>query len=36
MNTEIEEPIDLVRLSLGKTVLVKCRNDREVKGKLHV
>ncbi len=39
MNTEkseIEEPLDLIRLSLGKSVLVKCRNDRELKGKLHV
>lgn len=36
MNVEIEEPIDIVRLSLGKNVLVKCRGDREVRGKLHV
>jgi len=36
MNTEIDEPIDLIRLSLGKSILVKCRNDREVRGKLHV
>lgn len=35
-SNEIDEPIDLVRISLGKNVLVKCRNDREVKGKLHV
>jgi hypothetical protein len=33
---EIEEPIDLVRLSLGKNVYIKCRNNRELKGKLHV
>jgi small nuclear ribonucleoprotein (snRNP)-like protein len=36
MNTEIDEPIDVIRLSLGKNVLVKCRNDRELRGKLHV
>jgi small nuclear ribonucleoprotein (snRNP)-like protein len=36
MNTEIDEPIDLIRTSLGKNVLVKCRNDREVTGRLHV
>jgi small nuclear ribonucleoprotein (snRNP)-like protein len=33
---EIDEPLDLVRNSLGKHVLIKCRNDREIKGKLHV
>ena len=36
MNSEIDEPIDLIRVSLGKNVLVKCRNDREIRGKLHV
>jgi U6 snRNA-associated Sm-like protein LSm3 len=35
-NINLEEPLDLVRLSLGEKVLVKCRNDRELRGKLHV
>ena len=32
----VEEPLDLVRLSLDERVYVKMRNDRELKGKLHV
>ena len=36
MSIEIDEPLDLVRLSIGKSVLVKCRHDRELRGKLHV
>ncbi len=32
----VEEPLDLVRLSLDEKVYVKMRNDRELKGKLHV
>lgn len=32
----IEEPLDLVRLSLDERVFVKMRNDRELRGKLHV
>jgi U6 snRNA-associated Sm-like protein LSm3 len=32
----VEEPLDLVRLSLDERVFVKMRNDRELKGKLHV
>ncbi|XP_064399885.1 U6 snRNA-associated Sm-like protein LSm3 [Halichondria panicea] len=31
----VEEPLDLVRLSLDERVYVKMRNDRELKGKLH-
>jgi U6 snRNA-associated Sm-like protein LSm3 len=31
----IERPIDLVRLSLDERVFVKCKGDRELKGKLH-
>mmetsp|Transcript_127267 Transcript_127267/g.179623 ORF Transcript_127267/g.179623 Transcript_127267/m.179623 type:complete len:97 (+) Transcript_127267:173-463(+) len=31
----VEEPIDLVRLSLDERVVVKMRNDRELVGKLH-
>jgi len=36
MNNILEEPIDLVRLSLGEKVIVKCRYDRVLVGKLHV
>lgn len=32
----VEEPLDLVRLSLDERVFVKMRNDRELRGKLHV
>ena len=32
----IEEPLDLVRISLDERIYVKLRNDRELKGRLHV
>jgi U6 snRNA-associated Sm-like protein LSm3 len=32
----MEEPLDLIRLSIDECVYVKCRGDRELKGKLHV
>ena len=32
----VEEPLDLVRLSLDERIYVKMRNDRELKGRLHV
>lgn len=32
----IEEPLDLVRLSLDERIYVKLRGDRELRGKLHV
>jgi len=32
----VEEPLDLVRYSLDERVFVKMRNDRELRGKLHV
>ena len=32
----VEEPLDLVRLSLDERVFVKMRNDRELRGRLHV
>lgn len=32
----VEEPLDLIRLSLDERVHVKLRNDRELRGKLHV
>ncbi|KAL9090362.1 MAG: hypothetical protein Q9165_005396 [Trypethelium subeluteriae] len=31
----VQEPLDLVRLSLDETVFVKLRGDRELKGRLH-
>lgn len=34
--TAVEEPLDLVRLSLDERVYVKMRNDRELRGRLHV
>ena len=34
--THIKEPIDLIRLSIGEKIIVKCRQDRELRGKLHV
>ena len=33
---DIEEPLDLVRLSLDERLYVKMRNDRELTGRLHV
>nr|OQO29192.1 putative U6 snRNA-associated Sm-like protein LSm3 [Rachicladosporium sp. CCFEE 5018] len=33
--TNVNEPLDLVRLSLNETVFVKLRGDRELKGRLH-
>jgi U6 snRNA-associated Sm-like protein LSm3 len=32
----VEEPIDLVRLSLDERIYVKLRGDRELRGVLHV
>jgi U6 snRNA-associated Sm-like protein LSm3 len=32
----VEEPIDLLLLSLKEKVYVKCRHGRELKGKLNV
>jgi U6 snRNA-associated Sm-like protein LSm3 len=31
----VEEPLDLVRLSLDERVVVKCRGGRELRGVLH-
>ncbi|EFA74730.1 LSM domain-containing protein [Heterostelium album PN500] len=31
----IEEPLDLIRLSLDERIFVKMRQDRELRGKLH-
>ncbi|KAJ2646746.1 U4/U6-U5 snRNP complex subunit lsm3 [Coemansia sp. RSA 1250] len=33
--TTVEEPLDLVRLSLDERIYVKLRGDRELHGKLH-
>ena len=32
----VDEPMDLMKLSLNKTIFVKCRYNHEIKGKLHV
>ncbi len=32
----MEEPLDLIRLSIDERIYVKCRNERELRGKLHV
>ena len=32
----VNEPLDLVRLSLNEVVFVKLRGDRELQGRLHV
>ena len=32
----VNEPIDLVRLSLDERIHVKMRGDRDLRGKLHV
>ncbi|KAL7573039.1 hypothetical protein ACA910_018731 [Epithemia clementina (nom. ined.)] len=31
----MEEPLDLIRLSLDERVYIKCRGERELRGKLH-
>lgn len=35
-STSIQEPFDLIRLSLSERVFVKLRGDRELTGILHV
>lgn len=32
----VEVPLDLIRLSIDERIFVKCRGDRELRGKLHV
>ncbi|PFH32556.1 LSM3, U6 small nuclear RNA associated isoform 2 family protein [Besnoitia besnoiti] len=34
-STLLQEPLDIVRVSLDERVTVKCRGDRELVGKLH-
>lgn len=31
----IESPLDLIRLSIDERIFVKCKGDRELRGKLH-
>mmetsp|Transcript_13259 Transcript_13259/g.17345 ORF Transcript_13259/g.17345 Transcript_13259/m.17345 type:complete len:90 (+) Transcript_13259:99-368(+) len=31
----MEEPLDLIRLSIDERVYIKCRGERELRGKLH-
>jgi len=33
--TTVDEPLDLIKLSLEERILVKCRGEREIRGKLH-
>ncbi|KAJ1984565.1 Sm-like protein lsm3b [Dimargaris cristalligena] len=35
VQSSVEEPLDLVRLSLDENIYVKLRGDRELRGKLH-
>ncbi|VDK53117.1 unnamed protein product [Anisakis simplex] len=35
ITSSVEEPLDLIRLSLDERIYVKMRNDREVRGRLH-
>ena len=34
--TDVQEPLDLIRLSLSERIFVKLRGDRELTGVLHV
>ena len=34
-SSAVKKPVDLVRLSLDEVVLVKCRGERDLKGRLH-
>lgn len=36
MSSSVDEPLDLIRLSLEERIYVKCRGERELRGKLHV
>mmetsp|Transcript_37761 Transcript_37761/g.90699 ORF Transcript_37761/g.90699 Transcript_37761/m.90699 type:complete len:97 (+) Transcript_37761:51-341(+) len=35
MDDSVHEPLDLVKLSLAERVYIKCRGERELKGRLH-
>ena len=32
----VDEPMDLMKLSINKFIFVKCRYNHEIRGKLHV
>jgi len=34
-SSTVEEPLDLIRLSLSEVIFVKCRQNRTLKGQLH-
>lgn len=34
--TTIDQPLHLIRLSIDERIFVKCKGDRELRGKLHV
>jgi U6 snRNA-associated Sm-like protein LSm3 len=36
LGSTVEEPLDLIRLSLDEVIYVKLRGHRELRGKLHV
>ena len=33
--SSVEIPLDLIRLSIDERIYVKCKGDRELRGKLH-
>ena len=35
-SSAVERPLDLIRLSLDERIVVKCKGERELRGKLHV
>lgn len=35
MTSECREPLDLIRLSIDERIFVKCKGERELRGKLH-
>lgn len=35
-SSTVEKPLDLIRLSLDERIFVKCKGERELRGKLHV
>ncbi|KNB46821.1 hypothetical protein JH06_0020 [Blastocystis sp. subtype 4] len=34
MNASVTQPLDLIRLSLDEEVIIKCRGNREIRGRL--
>lgn len=35
MSSSVEVPLDLIRLSIDERIFVKCRGERELRGRLH-